>query len=163
MARFPCGGRAIFASTSGRTTAVIRREVSIRRSIRSTRSNVQKLAVAWPVKPSEDRIEEYKAVPGNFQATPLMIGNVLYLTTATIASSRSRPSRGKELWAFDPKSYVDGPVPNGTGFGPSWNRGVARYVTGDAPVSQHALSLDGDRREERQLISRIRRHGIVIS
>ena len=38
------------------------------------------------------------------------------------ASSRSTPTSGRELWAYDPKAYDAGPVSSGQGF---VHRGIA--------------------------------------
>src|SRR5207249_5114945 len=47
--------------------------------------------------------------PGNFQATPLMIDNVLYLSTPFNRVIALNAETGEELWSFDPKAYLDGP------------------------------------------------------
>ena len=42
---------------------------------------MSKLKVAWEWKTGEAPLPEFKTTPGNFEATPLMIGGVLYLST----------------------------------------------------------------------------------
>jgi quinoprotein glucose dehydrogenase len=88
------------------------------------RSNVQRLEVAWEWKTGEKRMEEYKTFPGMFEATPLMSGGTLYLSTPYNRVVALDPETGRERWTFDPKAYADGQVPNGTGF---VHRGVALW------------------------------------
>src|SRR4051812_34170426 len=45
------------------------------------RSNVSRLKVAWEWTTREKALETFGTRPGNFQATPIMIGNVLYVST----------------------------------------------------------------------------------
>ncbi len=91
------------------------------------RANVNTLAQAWEWRPGDQPMEAYGARPGNFQTTPLMIGNVLYLTTSYNRVVALDAESGRELWAFDPKAYVDGQPPNGTGF---VHRGLAAWRDG---------------------------------
>src|SRR4029077_19119601 len=55
---------------------------------------------------------------------PLMIDNVLYLSTPYNRVVALDAGTGAALWAFDPKASRDGQPPNGTGFVP---RGVAAW------------------------------------
>src|SRR4029453_5769989 len=71
--------------------------------------------------PAEKVLEAFGARPANFQTTPLMIDNVLYLSTPYNRVVALDADTGAELWAYDPKPYVDGQPPNGTGYVP---RGV---------------------------------------
>jgi len=45
------------------------------------RSNVDQLEIVWEWEPNEMPLQEYGTRPGAFQATPLMIDNVLYIST----------------------------------------------------------------------------------
>jgi quinoprotein glucose dehydrogenase len=87
-------------------------------------SSVARLGIAWEWSPREKALAEFGTRPGNFQATPLMIGNVLYLSTPYNRVVALNADTGAELWAFDPKAYEDGQPPNGTGF---VHRGVAAW------------------------------------
>lgn len=80
------------------------------------RGNVAKLRPAWEWRTGEKPIAEYKTTPGTFQATPLMIDGVLYLSTPYNRVVALDAESGREMWSYDPKAYVDGQVPNGTGF-----------------------------------------------
>jgi quinoprotein glucose dehydrogenase len=88
------------------------------------RANVSQLELAWTWKPGEASLEEYGTRPGNFQNTPLMIGNVLYVSTPYNRVVALEARTGRELWRFDPAPYKDGQPPNGTGF---VHRGVAAW------------------------------------
>src|SRR6185436_3541919 len=65
--------------------------------------------------------------PGNFQNTPLMIDNVLYVSTPYNRVAALDAETGAQKWVFDPKAYEDGQPPNGTGF---VHRGVAAWRDG---------------------------------
>src|SRR5215510_11550236 len=87
-------------------------------------TNVSRLAIAWEWSTKEKALEQFGTRPGNFQATPLMIDNVLYLSTPYNRVVALNAETGAELWAYDPKAYEDGQPPNGTGF---VHRGVAAW------------------------------------
>jgi quinoprotein glucose dehydrogenase len=90
-------------------------------------STVKQLAVAWEWPTREKALDAFGTRPGNFQVTPLMIGNVLYLSTPYNRVVALNADTGAEIWAFDPKAYEDGQPPNGTGF---VHRGVAAWRDG---------------------------------
>jgi glucose dehydrogenase len=87
-------------------------------------SSVSRLTPAWEWRPGEKALPEFGTRPGNFQATPLMIGNVLYLSTPYNRVVALNAETGTEIWTFDPKAYEDGQPPNGTGY---VHRGVAAW------------------------------------
>src|SRR5687768_8605447 len=89
-----------------------------------TPANVSKLAIAWEWKPNEKILPQFGTRPGAFQNTPLMIDNVLYLSTPYNQVAALDATTGKELWRYDPKAYEDGQPPNGQGFA---HRGVAAW------------------------------------
>lgn len=76
-----------------------------------TPTNVSQLELAWQWQPNELPLPPLtdETRPGNFQATPLMIDNVLYLSTSFNRVVALNAETGAELWAFDPKAYLDGP------------------------------------------------------
>jgi quinoprotein glucose dehydrogenase len=80
--------------------------------------------VEWEWAPREKALSQFGTRPGNFQATPLMIDNVLYFSTPYNRVVALNADTGAELWAFDPKAYEDGQPPNGTGF---VHRGIAAW------------------------------------
>src|SRR3954466_12863721 len=93
------------------------------------RQSVGQLRPAWEWKPAEDALAEYGTRPGMFENTPLMIDNVLYLSTPYNRVVALNAETGAALWSYDPKAYVAGQPPNGTGF---VHRGVAAWRDGDA-------------------------------
>jgi quinoprotein glucose dehydrogenase len=93
-----------------------------------TRDSVRQLQPAWEWRPNEKALEQYGTRPGNFQNTPLMIDNVLYVSTPYNRVVALDAETGRELWAFDPKPYEDGQPPNGAGF---VHRGLAAWRDGD--------------------------------
>ena len=88
------------------------------------RGTVGRLTRAWRWRPGETKLDEFGTQPGTFQATPLMIDDVLYLSTPYNRVVALDARSGAELWRYDPKAYEDGQPPNGTGF---VHRGVAAW------------------------------------
>lgn len=87
-------------------------------------ANVANLKPLWEWRTGEKPLPEYKTTPGTFQATPVMVDNVLYFSTPYNRVIALDADTGRELWTYDPKAYLDGQVPNGTGF---VHRGVALW------------------------------------
>ena len=86
------------------------------------RSNVAQLALAWQWQTGEEPLARYGTSPGMFEATPVMVAGVLYLSTPYNRVVALDPESGHERWSYDPQAYAAGQVPNGTGF---VHRGVA--------------------------------------
>ena len=95
------------------------------------RSNVRNLTVAWRWTVGErpiPRTDSTKAArPGNFQATPLMIGDTLYFSTPYNRVVAMDANSGRPFWIYDPGAYTFGQPSNGTGF---VHRGVATWSDG---------------------------------
>lgn len=89
-----------------------------------TRDNVARLTTAWTWKTGETPLKDLGTFPGAFQTTPLMIDDVLYLSTPYNKAVALDAKTGRELWAFDPKAYEDGQPASGQGF---VHRGVAAW------------------------------------
>ena len=92
-----------------------------------TPANAGKLKEIWEWRTGEEPLAEFKTTPGMFEATPLEIGNTLYLSTPYNVVVALNAETGKETWRYDPKAYAEGQVPNGTGF---VHRGVAAWEDG---------------------------------
>ena len=92
-------------------------------------TNVDQLEIAWEWEPGELPLEEFGTRPGSFQAMPLMIDNVVYLSTMYTRVVALDADTGRELWAFDPEAYRTGP--RGAGPGGFKHRGVAVWGSGD--------------------------------
>jgi quinoprotein glucose dehydrogenase len=91
------------------------------------KGNVAGLVKAWEWATGETPNATTRARPGNFQATPLMIGDTLFLSTSYNRVVALDANTGKPFWEFDPKTYLTGQPPNGTGF---VHRGVATWSDG---------------------------------
>ena len=92
-------------------------------------TNVGRLEIAWTWEPGELPLQEFGTRPGRFEATPLMIDNVVYLSTMYTRVVALDADTGTELWAFDPEAYRGGP--RGAGPGGFKHRGVAVWGAGD--------------------------------
>src|SRR5947209_8265528 len=62
-------------------------------------STVSRLGIAWEWSPREKALDTFGTRPGNFQTTPLMIGNVLYLSTPYNRVVALNADTGQEIWA----------------------------------------------------------------
>jgi len=91
------------------------------------RGNVAQLTKVWEWATNETPNAAPRTRPGNFQATPLMIGDTLYLSTSYNRVVALDASSGREFWSYDPKAYLAGQPPNGTGF---VHRGIATWSDG---------------------------------
>jgi quinoprotein glucose dehydrogenase len=99
------------------------------------RSNVARLELAWTWKTGEKAIPGprlpipgSRVIPGNFEATPVVIDGVMYLSTSYNRVVSLDPETGKPLWEYDPRTVEWGQAPNGMGY---VHRGVATWLDGD--------------------------------
>jgi len=67
-----------------------------------TPDNVARLTVAWTYRTGEDYTGRKQAGRATFQATPLLIDGVLYLSTPSNRVIALAADSGEELWVFDP-------------------------------------------------------------
>ncbi len=95
-----------------------------------TAANAGELEIVWQWEPNETPLPEYGTRPGSFQATPIMIDNVLYVSTMYTRVAALDAETGAELWSFDPKAYEGGP--RGAGPGGFKHRGIAWWEDGGA-------------------------------
>lgn len=95
------------------------------------RSNVARLVIAFSWEAGEHAVPasstQRAARPGQFQATPLAIGDTLYFPTPFNRVVALDASTGRQLWSHDPGTYLAGQPSNGTGF---VHRGVATWTDG---------------------------------
>jgi quinoprotein glucose dehydrogenase len=95
------------------------------------KSTVQRLAPSWEWHTGERAIEDSDttraARPGNFQVTPIVIGDTMFLSTPFNRVVALDAESGREFWSFDPGAYRFGQPSNGTGF---VHRGVAFWTDG---------------------------------
>ncbi|HSG07176.1 MAG TPA: pyrroloquinoline quinone-dependent dehydrogenase [Longimicrobiales bacterium] len=97
-----------------------------------TPENVGDLEVAWtwdtgdvPIPAPMRPIPGQDVRAGNFEVTPLVIGDTLYLSTPFNRVVALDAATGHELWAYDPGTSEWGKPPNGTGL---VHRGVAVWT-----------------------------------
>ena len=94
-----------------------------------TAANIGELEIVWKWEPNETPLDQYGTQPGPFQATPIMVDGILYLSTMYTRVVALDAEAGAELWTFDPRAYEGGPVGAGpTGFK---HRGIAYWSDGD--------------------------------
>ena len=93
-----------------------------------TPANVHQLQVAWEWRPNEKDLPQFGTRPGAFQASPIVVDNVMYVSTMYYGVAALDPATGKELWRYDSKAYEDGQPPNGTGY---VHRGIVAWKDGD--------------------------------
>jgi quinoprotein glucose dehydrogenase len=88
----------------------------IRRSTDIDATNVSRLQPVWQWKHWETRLEDHGTTPGQFEATPLMIDGVLYVTTPYNSIAALDAETGRELWRFDGAAYELGQLLSGSGW-----------------------------------------------
>jgi quinoprotein glucose dehydrogenase len=92
------------------------------------KTSIDRVAVAWEWKTGDDQVASSAgARPGSFENTPLMIDNVLYVSTPFNRVAALDAETGVQQWVYDPQAYADGQPPNGTGL---VHRGVAAWRDG---------------------------------
>src|SRR5262245_36316977 len=79
-------------------------------------SNVKRLRSVWQWKHWETPLKELGTTTGFFDANPLMIEGVLYVTTPYNSIAALDAETGKELWRFDGEAYKLGQVLSGSGW-----------------------------------------------
>src|SRR6266481_1250677 len=79
-------------------------------------NTVSQLRIAWQWKHWETAMPEYGTIPGFFEATPLMVDGVLYVTTPYNSIAALDAETGKELWRFDGEAYKEGQVLSASGW-----------------------------------------------
>ncbi|PYR53161.1 MAG: pyrroloquinoline quinone-dependent dehydrogenase [Acidobacteria bacterium] len=73
-----------------------------------TRENVDRLQVAWEWHAPDKAMPGpggASVLPGNFNSTPLMIDNVVYLSTPFGSIVALDAETGRQLWLYDPESW----------------------------------------------------------
>ncbi|NCW45550.1 MAG: pyrroloquinoline quinone-dependent dehydrogenase, partial [Gemmatimonadaceae bacterium] len=95
-----------------------------------TRKNVASLRIAWRWQTNEKNgppvAGGQAARPGQFQASPIVIGDTMWTSTPYAAVAALDARTGRELWRFDPEIWRVGQPSNGTGL---VHRGVATWAS----------------------------------
>lgn len=83
------------------------------------KDNVAELEVAWTYRTGELGKNFKRADKMAFEATPILVDNLLYLSTPTDIVIALDPLTGEERWRFDPK------IPRDVGYSEATSRGVS--------------------------------------
>jgi membrane-bound PQQ-dependent dehydrogenase (glucose/quinate/shikimate family) len=89
------------------------------------RSNVAKLKVAWTYHTGDRSDGTENAFRTAFEATPLIIDGVMYVTTPFNKLIALEAATGREIWKFDPRLSMDRP------FNMYINRGCSYWTDGE--------------------------------
>ncbi len=93
------------------------------------RGNFNRLRVAWTWRSAEEEVA--KANPHlktwAWEATPPMVGGVLYMSTSLSQVAAIDAATGKTRWVYDPETWKNG-TPSNNGF---VHRGVAYWADGN--------------------------------
>ena len=94
------------------------------------RRNVADLEIAWLWKSADHEIVRSveKLRRSQNQAQPIMVGGVLYATTAASQLAALDPETGEQLWIFDPRAYEHGPPTTARGY---LHRGQSYWSDGE--------------------------------
>ena len=87
---------------------------------RITRDNVTKLVVAWRYHTGEPSFDLGRQP--SLQVTPIVVDNVMYVSTPLGKVMALDPATGREIWRYDARVNPKG------GYGDFANRGVATWV-----------------------------------
>jgi len=101
--------------------------------------NVKHLKLAWTYRTGELKTYEGTgaAEKAAFEATPIMIGGVLYFSTPSDRVIAVGAADGKEKWVFDPHVDLHGDYSEVS------SRGVASWPAGESPKKIFAGTIDG--------------------
>lgn len=91
-----------------------------------TRDNVEDLQVAWTYRSGELGTGFARAAKLAFEATPILVRGLLYLSTPTSIVIALDPATGTERWRHDPK------IPRDLHYSEATSRGVSSWVDRNA-------------------------------
>ena len=69
------------------------------------KGNVANLQHAWTWDVGETPMPQFGTAPSGMEGTPLMIDDVLYISTSFNRVVALDPNTGKEIWTYDPRAY----------------------------------------------------------
>ncbi len=90
------------------------------------KDNLKDLKIAWRWSSPDNDLRGPIRLPFIYEATPLMINGVLYVSTSFSLLAAIDAATGKTIWVYDPKSYDYG-RPTNLGY---LSRGVAYWTDG---------------------------------
>src|SRR5262247_3308311 len=71
------------------------------------RENISNLKIAWTYRTGAADVKAASATKAAFEATPIMVDGLLYLTTPYSRVIALDPVTGTEKWVFDPQAQLD--------------------------------------------------------
>jgi quinoprotein glucose dehydrogenase len=76
--------------------------------------NFTNLQVVWTFRSPDEAIQKQtpRVNPSVWEATPLMVGGVLYVSTSLSQVAAIEAATGRTLWVYDPESWKNGTPPN---------------------------------------------------
>jgi quinoprotein glucose dehydrogenase len=91
-------------------------------------NNFNRLRAAWTWRSAEEEVAKANHLKTwAWEATPLMVGGVLYVSTSLSQVAAIDAATGKTRWVYDPETWKNG-TPSNNGF---VHRGVAYWADGD--------------------------------
>src|SRR6056297_502900 len=93
------------------------------------RKNVDSLKIAWTYRTGELKSKFKTDKKTSFQATPIVVDGVMYLSTPLGRVLALNPETGEELWEYDPD------IKRNVRYGDFANRGVATWMDETASVT----------------------------
>jgi quinoprotein glucose dehydrogenase len=92
-------------------------------------ANFSQLKVAWTWRSPEEQVtkEHPEIKTWAWEATPLMVGGVLYVSTSLSQVAAVDAATGKTFWVYEPETWKNGP-PSNNGF---VHRGVSYWANGN--------------------------------
>src|SRR5882757_7585867 len=91
-------------------------------------NNFNRLRTAWTWRSAEEEVAKANHLKTwAWEATPLMVGGVLYVSTSLSQVAAIDAATGKTRWIYDPETWKNG-TPSNNGF---VHRGVAYWADGD--------------------------------
>ncbi|MDT7815698.1 MAG: quinoprotein glucose dehydrogenase, partial [Acidobacteriaceae bacterium] len=92
------------------------------------RDNFKRLKVAWTWRSVEEEVGKVNHLKAwAWEATPLMVGGVLYVSTSLSQVAAIDAATGKTRWVYDPETWKNGTPSNNVFV----HRGVAYWADGD--------------------------------
>lgn len=95
------------------------------------RKNVDSLQIAWTFRTGELKSKFITDKKTSFQATPIVVDGVMYLSTPLGRVLALNPETGEEIWEYDPN------IRRNVGYGDFANRGVATWLNEKASDNEY--------------------------
>ena len=102
------------------------------------RDNVKQLQIAWTYRTGAEAVQAAGSKNAAFEATPILVDGLLYLTTPYSRVIALDPATGQERWTFDPQ------IPTERRYSEQTSRGVSAWPAAtDGQKAARRRSADG--------------------